>query len=320
MKKSLIVCFIVAGSLILAGGMLFAGVMTALDWDFKNLSTNVYETTEHTVTDEFSDISITCNVETITFLPSDDEKVKVICHEDQQIKHLVSVENGALTIKRVDTRHWYDYIGIGFGTPTITVYLPEGEYGDLNIKSTTGDVYLISEHSYNTINIEATTADVSCASSAKGDVKIGLDTGDITIDSISAKLLNLEVTTGDISVTKAYLDGDVSIKVSTGRSVLEDITCKDFYSDGSTGDLTMHGVIATGKFDIERGTGDVTLERCDAAEIFVVTDTGDVSASLLTDKVFITETDTGNVKIPNSVVGGRCEITTDTGDIEITVG
>ena len=319
MKKLLIVCFIVAGSLILAGGMLFAGVMTALDWNFKNLSTTVYEITKHTVTDEFSDISITCNVETVSFLPSNDEKVTVICHEDQRIKHLVSVENGVLTIKRIDTKHWYDYIGINFGSPTITIYLPTGEYGNLNIKSTTGDVYLVSEHSYNSINIEATTADVSCTSSTKGDVNIKLDTGDITIDSISAKSLNLEVTTGDISVTKAYLDGDVSIEVSTGRSVLDDINCNDFYSDGSTGDLTMRSVIATGKFDIERSTGDITLEACDASDIYIVTDTGDVSGSLLSEKVFITKTDTGDIRVPSSVVGGKCEITTDTGDIEITV-
>ena len=54
-------------------------------------------------------------------------------------------------------------------------------------------------------------------------------------------------------------------------------------------------------------------------ELFVKTDTGDISGSLLSDKIFLTETDTGSIKVPQSVNGGKCELTTDTGDIRITV-
>ena len=70
---------------------------------------------------------------------------------------------------------------------------------------------------------------------------------------------------------------------------------------------------------IKRSTGDVKFDGSDAAEIFIKTDTGDVTGSLLTDKVFITQTDTGNIDVPKTVNGGRCEISTDTGDIKISV-
>ena len=63
----------------------------------------------------------------------------------------------------------------------------------------------------------------------------------------------------------------------------------------------------------------VVLDGCDAAEIFVKTDTGDVTGTLLSEKVFVTTTDTGKVEVPRSVSGGRCEITTDTGDIRISI-
>ena len=59
------------------------------------------------------------------------------------------------------------------------------------------------------------------------------------------------------------------------------------------------------------------MKECDAAEIFVETDTGDVKGSLLSEKVFIPKSDTGDIKVPKTVTGGRCEITTDTGDIKI---
>ena len=51
----------------------------------------------------------------------------------------------------------------------------------------------------------------------------------------------------------------------------------------------------------------------------VSTDTGDVTGSLLSAKVFVVTTDTGTVQVPKSTAGGRCEISTDTGDIRITV-
>ena len=73
------------------------------------------------------------------------------------------------------------------------------------------------------------------------------------------------------------------------------------------------------KFSVTRTTGYVKLDGCDASEIVIKTDTGDVTGTLLTEKVFIAHTDTGRVKVPNTTSGGRCEITTDTGNIKITI-
>jgi DUF4097 and DUF4098 domain-containing protein YvlB len=68
---------------------------------------------------------------------------------------------------------------------------------------------------------------------------------------------------------------------------------------------------------IERSTGDVKLDSVDAAEIYIDTDTGDVKGTLLSEKIIFATTDTGDVDVPRCTVGGRCEIKTDTGNIEI---
>ena len=59
------------------------------------------------------------------------------------------------------------------------------------------------------------------------------------------------------------------------------------------------------------------FDGCDADRIFVKTDTGYVKGSLLSDKVFIAQSDTGDVDVPKTITGGKCEIETDTGDIKI---
>ena len=81
----------------------------------------------------------------------------------------------------------------------------------------------------------------------------------------------------------------------------------------------MNHVIAANKFSIERSTGDVKFSRCDVAELYLKTSTGNVTGSLLADKVFITDTNTGSVDVPKTAVGGRCEIKTGTGDIKIKI-
>ena len=65
----------------------------------------------------------------------------------------------------------------------------------------------------------------------------------------------------------------------------------------------------------ERSTGNVNFENSDAAGICVKTSTGDVTGTLLTEKVFTAETSAGSISVPDTKTGGKCEITTSTGNI-----
>ena len=57
----------------------------------------------------------------------------------------------------------------------------------------------------------------------------------------------------------------------------------------------------------------------DAAEIYIDTDTGRIAGSLLSGKMFTANTNTGRIRIPDDTEGGICKLTTNTGDIEVTV-
>ena len=116
-----------------------------------------------------------------------------------------------------------------------------------------------------------------------------------------------------------YIGGDADVEVTTGRVKLTALAARDVAVETDTGDVTLSGVIASGKLTVNTDTGSVRLDMSDAAEISIETDTGDVVGSLLTDKIFIAKTDTGRVDVPASASGGRCEITTDTGNIIITI-
>ena len=139
------VWLIIAISLVLIGCIIFGIVMTMLKWDFTKLSTGKYETSNYEITENFNNISIITETSDVVFVPSENPKPSVVCHELKNAKHSVTVQNGKLAIEIVDVRKWYEYIGINFGTAKITVYIPQGEYGALFVKSSTGNVEIPKE-------------------------------------------------------------------------------------------------------------------------------------------------------------------------------
>ena len=309
---------ILAVTLIFAGLILFFVVASCFEWDFSGLFGANYTEKEYEITESFNNISITTKTADITVLPSEDGKTSVIFYEKNSLTHNVKADGDSLKIELDDQRPWYERI-LNFPSPSITVYLPEGEYGNLLIKSNTGDVEIKDGFTFSEIDISLNTGDVKCCSSTKGALKIESSTGDVFLEKLTAAAVYISVSTGDISASEINSRGAFTTKVSTGDTSLFNVLCESFYSQGSTGDLELSSLVANGKIEIERSTGDVKLKSCDGSEIYIKTDTGNISGSLLSDKIFITSTNTGKINVPKSTSGGICELHTDTGNIAISV-
>ena len=319
MNKAKKIWLIVASSLIALGAILFVCVMSSLKWNFKDLSTVKYGTNEHTITETYTSISILTQTADVEILPANDENTSVVCFEQEYYKHEVSVKNGTLVIRVNDTRKLHNFIGFDFNSAKITLSVPYRTFESLNIEADTSDVKIPTDFTFNDINVKTTTGDVENHASATNLIKVKTSTGDICIKDATTKTLDLAVSTGKVTVSNVVCSEDVKIAVSTGRTNVSNLTCRDLSSTGDTGDLSLSNVIASGKLSIERDTGDVKFDGCDAAEIFVETDTGDVTGTLLSAKTFEVETDTGRVSVPTSSSGGKCKISTDTGDILISI-
>lgn len=314
MSKKAVKC---ATALLLSGCILFAGVMTVLNWDFSRLSTDRFESNYYQITDPFTDIRIVTDTAHVAVMPSQDRMTEVDCYEMTKVKHAVSVKDGTLTIEVQDTRKWYQRLGIHFKSPTVNLYLPSGVYSNLIIWGNTGNVEIDADFRFTNMDIQVSTGNVNNHASVVGDMNIRTSTGDIGVKNLFAGSLNLAVTTGKVSVSAVTCTGDVAVGVSTGKTELTSVACQNLTSTGSTGSLFLKDVVAAEALSAERSTGNVSLDGCDAAAITIKTDTGNVSGRLLSEKVFITHTATGRIKVPASTTGGKCEITTGTGNITI---
>ena len=271
---------IAAIALMLVGAVLFTVVMSVLGWDFTKLSTQTLKTKDHMPMGEFLNIRIQTADADVRILPSVDGLCHVVCSEQEKAEHSVALSEGELVIRCVDTRQWYDYIGINLSRPSVTVYVPEWFGGELTVQGGTGDV---------------------------------------RVENLWLEKMSLTLTTGDVTVTDTIVAGAATVHLTTGDVELENLWCNMLVSSGSTGDVRMDKVDAAEIIRLERTTGDIGMSLCDAMSLRLETTTGDVTGSLRSGKKFVTQSTTGKVSVPADGSGGKCTITVTTGNIEIEV-
>lgn len=298
MKKATKIWIIIAAVLLLLGGIVFTAAMVASDWKLNGLDNQTFETNSYDIAEEFHSISVDTSTADIILKPSDSEAAKVVCFEDRKTKHHVNVQEGTLIIHETDNRSWFDFIGLlRLDYPEITIYLPESTYASLSAETDTGNIEIPKDFTFGNIMVTSDTGDITCFASATKLLEAESDTGSIVLDALSAENLNLSSDTGNITA--------------------KNITCDRLTALCDTGDIVLENVIAAGAFFIENDTGNIEMIDCDAAEIFAQTSTGEIFGTLLTKKIFFAQSSTGDVTVPQSMNGGKCELITDTGDIFI---
>lgn len=299
MNKGKKVWFTVAAVFIAVGAVAFIGAFASLRFDITKLSMQKYKTNCYELSEEFDNIAINAETATVKLLPSNEDKCRIECFEEEKLKHSASIQDNTLTIDTVDSRKWYDYIGFSFQTPTITVYLPNVEYAALSVKLQTGDIEIPDTFRFETVSVTGSTSAIACYASATKWIEISTTTGSILVDS---------------SIT-----GDMKLSATTGSIKLKQVVCNHLVAENRTGGILFENVIAEDSISVENTTGGVRFEGCDSADIRIKTSTGSVKGSFLSDKVFAVSTATGKVSVPDSAGGGKCEITTSTGDIIIEI-
>ena len=271
-------CVLVVG--IVISGVAIAKVMKD---GIKNADKDMV-TVDFDFEEEISNIDVNAVTNDIYVLQSEDDKTHVHCVDYEEVEHDAYIEGDTLYVTtEVGTDTYFTFNLFTDNTPKIYVYLPEEEYADLKIESTTSDV----------------------------EVGPGFRFENITVD----------VTTGDITMTTLDCEDTLEINVVTGDMNLTDIDCVNLVYNVTTGDFDFDTVLASGDININLTTGDINFTG-DGANIYLECTTGDIYMSLNSDKEFDVDVLTGDVSIPRDGNGdelGECVIDLMTGDVVIDV-
>ncbi len=194
------------------------------------------------------------------------------------------------------------------------VRFEDSAVGSLDIEVSTGDVFLTRVAVTGEATITVSTGDVAATDVTAAAFRSKGGTGHATLTNLAAATVEIERNTGRTTMTGCEAT-DLILENSTGDVTLTDVRTTRLVSEADTGHLTLTNTLVAEKLTVKRDTGDVTFCDSDAGEILIETDTGKVTGTLLTEKIFIVRSDTGRIDVPESVNGGKCKITTDTGKI-----
>jgi DUF4097 and DUF4098 domain-containing protein YvlB len=309
---------IIVAAVLTVVGLITCGIsFAALDFDPARLSSGNFQTNEYSLTEDFQNINITIDSAKVEILPSETGECLIECRESKDEPYNVEVNGAALVITQQRNRSFN--IGLITEKPKITLHLPKDTYSSLMLGTDSGDVVISDGFTFSSVDVNVDLGSVYCSADVSGMLSIETDAGEISVNDLSASAIKLTTDIGDIAVASTACSGNLEITSDTGKVTLKDVTCENFTSSGDTGSLIMTNAVASGRFDLKRQTGDIWFNGCDAAEIYAKTDTGSVTGMFFSDKVFLASSDTGSISVPKTITGGRCEIITDTGDIDLVI-
>ena len=316
MKKVFLTLVIAGVCLLILGGTVFTIAMAKAGWDFSELSNLVYEEkTFEIAADEISEISASVNTEDVSFVFSEDEKIRLTYFDKFDKKgNAVSVyaaeaSDGVLTLKQ--TRVKRSFTDMDFGkSKKLVIAVPEGKKLALTLKVSTGHVALGAEGkslAFTSLSLKTSTGAICLAGAITSDEDVTLETH-----------------TGAIRVgAELTATGTIRCKASTGDiKITRPVTAKKLECEASTGDIKIEASASAESVECKTDTGIVKVSASLSANAVTVrSDTGDVSLLLAgkkEDYSCVLTTDTGSVS-PRSYTGGdkRVDIDVDTGDISV---
>lgn len=281
------------------------------------LDTRNLQARSYTVDEEFSSVKIVESSSNVYILPTKDKTCRVECYEGEKTHYDVRVENDTLNITRRD-RHNFIEFGI-FSEAPLTVYLPENEYDAIDVSTASGDVEFGGAFTADKVNIDTASGDMSVSSLSCKKLTADGASADIELNNVDCEELSARTTSGEIELADIRAR-EVSAKSTSGDIDLRSVRAGSLKTTTTSGEMELENVLVDGKMSLESTSGDIGLERCDAAEFKISSTSGSVYGSLLTGKTFIAHSTSGDIDIPRTDNGGRCEVSTTSGDITLFVG
>ena len=302
MKRSIKVAIIVAVALIAAGLLTVLAAFAVGGFDIRSFNTVTYIENSVTIDIPFDSVSVDCTTADVRIIRSPDGRARVVFSDcdDHAISHSATVRDGELTVTRTDNRtvHIYAEVNIGQGGPTITVYLPQDQYSELDIRTTSGNVDISAGFRFDEAEIHTTSGSIHAVGCTGQKFEGRSSSGTVRLENVQCE--------------------EIKAQSSSGGIQLEAVRCLNTEAQSSSGTIRLTDVIATGFIKIHNSSGGVRLAKSDAPKLQIETSSGSVTGSLLTSKLFDITTSSGTVRLPEQGDGGVCEIRTSSGNINLT--
>lgn len=318
MKKATKISLAVAVTLLLLGAAAVLVAFAATGFDIGKIGDSGKTVEERYEADApFSSVFVEEMVCTVRILPSGDGTCYAEYRGSDKIIQTVTVEDGVLTVRGKDTRRWYERIGIFYGKCEMCVYMPEGVYENLTVRTDAGNIAVPEAFTFRRAELKAVSGEVEMLAGVREKLSVQTTSGDIQVQNTEAEQIELHAVSGSVSGRDLAADERLSVQTTSGDIRLEGVRCGKADISTTSGAILWQDVCATGDATLHSVSGDIRLSRCDAASFSIETTSGGVNGTLLSEKVFSVSTTSGRVQVPSTSSGGVCRIKTVSGDVHI---
>ena len=271
------------------------------------------------VSEEFKNIELDSKDANVSIKRSDDDICKVVCGENDKVYHDVEVKNGVLTIKRNHKEIWFfSIIGLS-DLNKMEIYLPSDNYDSLMVNAKSGSVEILDNFVFENVEIDSQSGNITIEKIQSKNVTSTLKSGNIRLKDIKSINVHLQTKSGDVTIENAILDGDVSVSCDSGSVKMSDLKSDLLTISTKSGIINLSNVLIDNNMTLISQSGTVKLNACDSETLKITTSSGSVRGSLRSPKIFITKSKSGNISVPASITGGKCEIETRSGNIKIEI-
>lgn len=312
---------IIAVILIAVGLIISFSAVTLSDYNIKDLQTLTYVTTEYNKLDKFDSIRIDNNNFDIHIIATPEvSRPEIVCEESAELYNEITVEKGTLYIESKDDRDVLEkFIGIYWQQLKVDIYLPKfSEYDNITVNSAR-NIAVTSNLTFNDVKINTTIGSVTCDAYVKNNVDIDTTSGNIYMTDTKTMNIDVSTTSGEILLYGVQAYERLDAQCTSGEIIITNSTASFSNLSTTSGDIDLTNYILDNDIRIECTSGDISLNDCDAENLDISTNSGDVTGTLLSEKIYSTNTNSGEVDIPLSGDGGLCKVETTSGDISISV-
>lgn len=223
-------------------------------------------------------------------------------YESEKVKRTIKNEEGEISFETEAPHFFNGFIGNKY---VLKIGVPQEFCGKLEIESETGSVLIdLKKVTCKEIDVEATT-------------------GSLTIkNATSTGVCSLETTTGSIIAENINAGVSANLKATTGNVKVDNFSAKEIKIQITTGSLE-EGKIDCQSFSAEATTGNLSFSLSGATKIYLKATTGEVRGKIVgIEKEYNVETSTttGKSNLRNQAVVGSDKLIvakTTTGNINI---
>lgn len=201
MNKAKKISLWAAVALIGGGILLLLAAVLAVKGDFTRFNTVQFTAASHEVEEPFDNIRIDGAECDILFALSEDGTGRVECMDAENVNTAVSVEDGTLTVKRIDNRAWYDCLGVSWGPQAIVVYLPLRDYQSLFVRTASGNVEIGAPFRFSEAELNSSSGILSFSAFVEHTLTVQTSSGNILVQNVVADQIQGTSVSGNMELT-----------------------------------------------------------------------------------------------------------------------